>query len=113
MENTARFGPNVVSFLLTLGARRRYVVGAYVPPNDRPIVHRVEQALLAAPTGLELILMGDLSSRLDNPQDKQEEDTETALADRGLLNMADHFLPRRRYRGVGGWKWSTQRDGNR
>ena len=25
--------------------------------------------------------------------------------------MEDHFLPRRRYRGVGGWTWSMQRDG--
>ena len=44
-ENMVSFGPNVVSFLLTLGARRWYFVGAYVPPNDVPDVHRVEQAL--------------------------------------------------------------------
>ena len=39
--NTASFGPNLVSFLLTSGARRWYAVGAYVPPNNRPSVHRV------------------------------------------------------------------------
>ena len=95
VENTDSFGPNVVSFLLTLGARRWYIVGAYVPPNNRPSVHRVEQALQAAPAGLELILMGDLNAHLYNPHDKREEDLAMALADRGLVNMTDHFLPRR------------------
>ena len=95
VENTTRFVPNVVSFLLTLGARRWYIVGAYVPPNNRPSVHRVEQALQAAPAGLELILMGDLNAHLYNPHDKREEDLAMALADRGLVNMTDHFLPRR------------------
>ena len=79
------FVPNVVSFLLTLRARRLYVVGAYVPPNDRPKVHRVEQALQAAPTGLYLILMGDLNARLDEPCDKYEEDLATALLEQGLV----------------------------
>ena len=45
VENTASFGPDVVSLLLTSGARQWYIVGAYVLPNNRPSVHRVEQAL--------------------------------------------------------------------
>ena len=45
VENTAIFGPNVVSFLLILGERRWYIVGAYVPPNDVPAMNLVEQAL--------------------------------------------------------------------
>ena len=39
VESTYSFVPNVVSFLLMLVARRWYVVGAYVPPNDVPDVH--------------------------------------------------------------------------
>ena len=100
----------MVSFLLTSGARRCHVVGAYVSPNDRPIVHCVEQALQAAPTGLELILMGDLNVRLGDPCEKHEEDLATALADQGLVNMTGHFLPRRQYRGAGGWTWIMHRD---
>ena len=68
--------------------------GSIRAPNDRPTVHHVEQALRAAHTGLELILMGDLNARLGNPRDKREEDLAMALADRGLVNMTDHFLPR-------------------
>ena len=41
VEGTASFGPNVVSFLLTSGARLWYVLGAYVPPNDMTAVHCV------------------------------------------------------------------------
>ena len=111
MENTASFGPNVVSFLLMLGARQRYVVGAYVPPNNRPSVHCVKQALQAAPKGLELILMGDLNAWLEKPREKREEDLVTALADQGLVNTTDHFLPWQLYRGVGEWMWSMQRYG--
>ena len=64
VQNTARFGSNVVSFLLTPGERKCYVVGAYVPPNVRASVHRVEQALRAAPKRLELILIGYLNAGL-------------------------------------------------
>ena len=79
-----------------------------LPRHD--IVHCVEQALQAAPTGLELILMGDLNVRLGDPCEKQEEDLATALADQGLVNMTGNLLPRRQYWGAGGWKWSMQRD---
>ena len=111
MENTASFSPSVVSFLLTSGARRCYVVDAYVPPNNRPIVHRMEQALKAVPMGLELILMGDLNARLGNLHDESEEEISTAPADQGLVTTKNHFLPRRLYRGADGWTWSMQRDG--
>ena len=53
-----RFGPNVVSFLLRMGARRWYLVRTYVTPNNVPDVHRVEQALRLEPKGLKIILMG-------------------------------------------------------
>ena len=62
------------------------------------------------PEGLELILMGDLNTRLGKPRDKREDDLVTALVDQGLVNMTDHFLPRRQYRGAGGWMWNMQRD---
>ena len=71
-------------------------MGAYVPPNDSPGVHCVQQALIVAPTLLELILMGNLNARLGDPRDKREEDLATSLSDRGLINITVYFLPRRR-----------------
>ena len=79
-------------------------------PKDRPSVHCVEQALCAAPAGLELILMGDLNTRLYKLRDECEEYLATTLADQGMVNMTDHFLTRQQYQGIGGWKWSMQRD---
>ena len=99
------FGPNVVSFLLTLGKRQWYVVWAYVLPNNMPDVHCVDQALQAAPKVLEIILRGDLNAGLGKPYEKCEEDLATALVYRGLVNITDHFLPRQRYRGAGSWMW--------
>ena len=58
VEDMASFGPNMEMFLPTSGARRWYVVGEYVPPNNVPAMHRVEQALRAAPKGIEIILTG-------------------------------------------------------
>ena len=43
--------------------------------------------------------MEDLNVQLGDPCDKHEEELATALVDRGLVNMTDHFLPRRKYQG--------------
>ena len=74
-------------------------------------VHCVDQTLQAAPKGLETILMEYLNAQMGDPHDEYEEDLVTALADQGLVNMTEHFLPRRRYWVAGRWKWSMQREG--
>ena len=56
-------------------------------------MHCVEQALKAAPKGLEIIRMGDLNVRLIDPRDKREGALVTALAYRGLVSMTDRFMP--------------------
>ena len=63
-------------------------------------MHRVEQALQAAPKGLQMILMGYLNTRLFDPHYKREEDLEIALGDLGLVKMKDYFLPRQQYHGA-------------
>ena len=93
LKGTTRFGPSVGSFLITSGARKRYIIGAYGPPNDVPTVHHIEQVLRAETKGLYMILVGDLNARLGDPRDKREEDLEKALVDRGLINMTYHFMP--------------------
>ena len=44
-EGIFNLSPNMASFFLTPGLQRWYVIGAYVPPNDAPVVHLIEQAL--------------------------------------------------------------------
>ena len=71
VEGMENFGRNVVSFMLTFMAQRWYVVGVYVPPNNVPAVHRVDQALVTKTKGLETILVGYLNVRLGELQDNQ------------------------------------------
>ena len=52
VEITASFGPNVVSFLVTLGEILWYILGAYVPTNNMSDLHFMDQALRPAPNGL-------------------------------------------------------------
>ena len=96
----ASFGLNVVSFILPSGARRWYVVRAYVLTKDVPAMHYVDQSLRAASNGLDKILTGDLNGQLGDSRDGREEDLETTMVDRGLFNMPDHFMPQRWYRGA-------------
>ena len=63
----------MVSFVLTTGRRRWYVVGSYVPPNEAPDIVRMEEALGQAAKGLDIILMGDLNVRLQEMCDSLEE----------------------------------------
>ena len=92
-------------FLLTSGLRIWCVVGYYVPPNNEPAIHCIEQSLEAAPKGMKVVLLGLINIRLREPQDSREEDIATALADSGMVNITAHFMPRRRYRGAESWAW--------
>ena len=49
VERVRRFGTNVVSFTITLGQKRWYIVRAYVPPNDLPGVNNIKHALSCGP----------------------------------------------------------------
>ena len=69
MEN---FGPNMVNFLLMLGARRWYIIRAFVLLNNMPAMHWVEQVLVEKPEGAETIFLEDLNVRLGEPCNKHK-----------------------------------------
>ena len=62
VEGTQSFGTKVVSFTVTLGQKRWYVIGAYVPPNNLPEVHWIEYALTYRPEGVGNLLVVDLNA---------------------------------------------------
>ena len=68
VEGTMIFVQNVVSFTITAGKKRWYVVGAYVLPNHQPTVHQVDQSLACGMAGMETLLVRDLNSHLAQPQ---------------------------------------------
>ena len=83
-----------------------------MPPHDVPAVHHIKQVLEMVPKGMEVILLGDLNIRLREPREDREDELATALAGIGLMDVAAHFTPRRRYRGTGNWTWKMRQEGS-
>ena len=65
MEAVRKFGPNVIGFQLATGARRWYIVGCYIAPDDTSTIEWVVEALMNRPKGAELLVVGDLSVNLE------------------------------------------------
>ena len=96
-EAVQQFGPNVVSFQLKIGERRRYIMGCYLAPDNTSTIESVVTALKARPRGAELLVVGDFNVKLLELEDDQRgEEIAAALAAEGLKDMLAHFLPRRR-----------------
>ena len=51
VEAVEKFGPNVLGFQLATGARRWYIVGAYIAPEDKETMERVVAAIRKKPRG--------------------------------------------------------------
>ena len=97
VEAVQQFGPNVIGFQLTTGARRWYIVGCYLAPDDTSTIERVVKALRECPKGAKLLVAGDLNINFAAPEgDRREEDIAATLATEGLEDMDPHFLPRQR-----------------
>ena len=79
--------------------------------KDVPYIHCVEQALELTPKGMELILLGDIRARFQEPENAREEYLATELAERGLVKMTSHFMPRRRYRKAVHCMWQMRQEG--
>ena len=71
VEGATSVQPNVVSYTNTVGQKKCYIVGAYVPPNDQPTVNQVGQNLACVPEGVEALLASDLSAYLLQPREQQ------------------------------------------
>ena len=95
VEAVEKFGPNVIGFQLATGARRWYIVGVYLAPEDTTTMERVSEAIQSKPRGAELLVVGDFNVDLASPEgDRREEYIATSLATEGLEDIARHFLPR-------------------
>ena len=63
-----KFGPNVIGFQLATGARRWYIVGCYLAPDNTSMMERVVEALRSRPRGAELLVAGDFNMNLATPE---------------------------------------------
>ena len=95
MEAVEKFGPDVIGFQLATGARRWYIVGVYLAPDNTETMESDIKAIRSRPRGAELLVAGDFNGNLETPEgDRRAEDIATTLATEGLEDMAKHFLPR-------------------
>ena len=68
VEAVQQFGPNVFGFHLVTGARRWYIVGCYLDPEDTLTIERVVEALKERPKGDELLVTGDSYANLEEQE---------------------------------------------
>ena len=68
VEAVQKFGPNVIGFQLVTGARRWYIMGCYLAPNDTSTIERVVEELRERPKGAEMLVAGDMNTNLDEPE---------------------------------------------
>ena len=112
MEAVRQFGLNVVSFQLATGARRWYIIGCYLAPDDTSTIESVIAALKERPRGTALVVAGDLNTTLDDPEnDRRGTEIVAALTEAVLEDMTAHFLPRRRRCGRERRTWNMVREG--
>ena len=94
MEAVRQFGTNILSFQLATGARRWYIIGCYLAPDDTLTIERVVAAIKERPKGTTLVVVGDLNTNLDNPEnDRRGTENAAALTAEGVEDMTALFLP--------------------
>ena len=80
-------------------------------PNNAPTIVPVEEALIQAAKGVDIILLEYINVRIKEPLDARGEELTTVVAACGLEYMTDNLFPRRRYRGSESWTWRMHREG--
>ena len=91
------YGPNIVSFEVATGARRWYIIGCYLSPDDAETIERVVTDLGDRPKGTALIVAGDLNTDLGGAEsDRRGSEIAAAMTEAGVEDMTAHFLPRKR-----------------
>ena len=112
VEAVRQFGPNVIGFQMATGAHRCYIIGCYLAPDKTSTIESVVAVLKDWPRGTSLLVVGDLNTKLTEPEnDRRGTDITTALTEEGSEVMATHFLPGQRKWGRERRTWSMVREG--
>ena len=110
VEAVREYGPNVLSFEVATGARRWYIIGCYLAPDDARTIERVVTALGDQPRGTDLLVAGDLNTYLGATEnDRRGSEITAEMTEAGVEDMTAHFLPRKRPRGRERRTWSMVR----
>ena len=101
VEAVQKFGPNVIGFQLAKGARRWYIVGCYLAPNNTSTIERVLEALRGRPKGAELLVAGGITQTLRPQRETGERRTLRRPSQRRALRKWRNISCRRSAGGVG------------
>ena len=97
VESVRQFGPNIVGFQMSTGARRWYIIGCYLYPGDTSTIESVVATLKERPRGTTLIVGEGLNTNLSDPENNGRGiEIAAVLTEAGLEDMTAHFLPRQR-----------------
>ena len=91
LEAHQTFGHNVVSFQLSSGRLRWYVVGSYIPPESLAELDHIVKAFTQCPEGVETLWIGDLNADLAFPERERDGEIAAVAAAEGLEDMVGHF----------------------
>ena len=113
VEAVREYGPNIMSFEVATGARRWYIIGCYIAPDDTSTIERVVAVLMDRPKGTALVVAGNLNTNLEDAVNYQRgTEITAAMTEAGVEDMMAHFLPRKRRWGRERWTWIMVREGN-
>ena len=112
VEAIQEYGPNVMSFEVATEARRWYIIGCYLAPDDTSTIERVVATIRDRPKGTALVVAGDLNTDLeDSDNDWRGTEIAVAMTAAGVEDMTAQFLPRRRRWGRERRTWSMVQEG--
>ena len=85
-----------MSFEVETGARRWYIIGYYLAPDDTSVIECVVTALGDRPKGTALVVAGDLNTDLEDAEsDRRGTEIVAAMTEEGVEDMTAHYLPRK------------------
>ena len=101
-----------MSFEVATGARRWYIIGCYLAPNNTETIKRVVTTLGDRPKGTALIVAGDLNTDLEESEsDRRGTEIAAAMTEVGVEDVTAHFLPRKCRWGRERRAWIMVREG--
>ena len=95
VESLQTYGVNFVSFQLALGERRWFIMRCYLAPDDTSTIEDAVAAISKRLRGAALLVVGYFDTDLAGPEGQERyKRIAAAMAEEGLEDMSDHFLPR-------------------
>ena len=92
------------------GTTRYYIVGCYIPPNDKTTLTHIEQAWMACLKGFLPFVFRGLNTNLAAPRNERDEMIAEQVDTMNMVDMSSHFCQRWGENFHGRWTWRMRRE---